>query len=512
MGLIKRSYSQLRTVSLRMIESIALKNSTLKNSTLKNTGFRNLALKTPWEIPAIRFARFVKRFVGRDTLNRYTSGPRWHLDFPDAQRPPWLLPGGWVVQGWVVLPEALAEWVGKAEIIAQWSKTFELCHPLTVRRPDVIEAFFGAADESHPQMQCGFRFTVPHRLEQFSLFLRLGDMQLPLTQVDIPSVDHLDDAAPPSLKVLEGKQGWLFLDNDTNGSVDQYRGRLRLTEAGVDKWQQYLQGVEQLAEATEAAHAVLVAPSKESVMGPGYHPFAEGSNGPIQQLMALPEAHDIVYPQALLDQLGDEAFIRTDSHWSHKGAMVAAKALATALGLDSQAVNALFAEDEYVQRKIAGDLGNKFTPERHCNIEVLRSFSYATCRYYDNGLPNFGRLLVLVNEQALMPGVCLLFGSSSSYSMFNYLCRLFKQVVFVHSAGSLDPALVKAVRPTYLVVQTNARFMVQVPGVNQSLLELIHEKRARLSEDEWTSVAKRKVTITQDDALMNELNLTPWLA
>ena len=506
MGLIKRSYSQLWTVSLRMIESIVLQSRALQNRALQNR-----ALKTPWEMPAIRFARFVKRFVGRDTLDRYTSGLRWHLDFPDAQRPPWLLPGGWVVQGWVVLPEALAEWVGKAEIIARWSKTFELCHPLSIRRPDVIEALFGTADESHPQVQCGFRFTVPHRLEQFSLFLRLGDMQFPLSQVDIPSGVHLDDALPPSLKVLEGKQGWLFLDNDTNGSVDQCRGRLRLTEGGVEQWQQYFQAVEQLADSAEAAHAVLVAPSKESVMGPSYHPFTEGSNGPIQQLMALPEAHSIVYPQALLTQLGDEAFIRTDSHWSQQGAMVAAKALATALDLDPNAVNALFAEDEYVQRTIVGDLGNKFTPERHCNIEVLRSFSYMKCRYYDNGLPNFGRLSVLVNDQALMPSVCLLFGSSSSYSMLNYLCRLFQQVVFVHSAGSLDPELVKAVNPAYLVMQTNARFMVQVPEVDQSLLKLIDEKRARLSEDEWASVAKRKISVARDDALIHKLNLTPWL-
>lgn len=448
---------------------------------------------------------------GKAIRSADVTGLRWHLDFPDIQCPPWLLPGGWVVQGWVVLPKALAEWVGKAEIIAQWSKTFELCHPLTVRRPDVIEALFGAVDESHPQVQCGFRFTVPRHLDRFSLFLCLGDKRLPLTQVEMPPVDHLDDPAPPSIKVLEGKQGWLFLDNDTNGSVDQYRGRLRLTEAGGVQWQQYLQGFEQLAESAETTHAMLVAPSKESVMGSSYHPFAEGGSGPIQQLMALPEARNIVYPQALLTQLGDEAFIRTDSHWSHKGAMVAAKALAMGLGLDSQAVNALFAEDEYVQRKIAGDLGNKFTPERHCNVEVLRSFSYVKCRYYDNGLPNFGRLLVLVNDQALMPGVCLLFGSSSSYSMFNYLCRLFQQVVFVHSAGSLDPALVKAVSPTYLVVQTNARFVVQVPGVSQSLLELIQEKRARLSEDEWASVAKRQLIVAQDDALMNKLNLTPWL-
>lgn len=448
---------------------------------------------------------------GKTVRSANITDLRWHLDFPDVQCPPWLLSGGWVVQGWVVLPKALAEWVGKVTVIADWSKTFELCHPLAVRRPDVIEALFGAADESHPQVQCGFRFTVPRHLDRFSLFLCLGGKRLPLTQVEMPAVDSVNEQSPPSIKVLEGKQGWLFLDNDTNGSVDQYLGRLRLTETGREQWREYLQGFEQLAESVGATHTLLVAPSKESVVGASYHPFVEGHCGPIQQLMALPEARNIVYPQAILTQWGDDSFIRTDSHWSHKGAMLAAKALAEALGFDSQAVNELFAEDEYGQRKISGDLGNKFLPERYCNVEVLRSFSYATCRYYDNGLPNFGRLLVLVNDQALMPGVCLLFGSSSSYSMFNYLCRLFQHVVFVHSAGSIDPELVKAVNPAYLVVQTNARFMVQVPELEQSLLELIDKKRARLNEDEWASVAKRRVPVEHDDALMKKLNLTPWL-
>ncbi|MBE0465000.1 MAG: alginate O-acetyltransferase AlgX-related protein [Halomonadaceae bacterium] len=470
----------------------------------------NTGLKRPLGTPAVRFTRFVKRLVERETLGSNTAGLRWHLDFPDSQRSPWILPGGWVVQGWLVLPDSLAEWVGKVEIVARWGKTFELSHPLSIRRPDVIEAIFGTETAEHPQVQCGFRFTVPHFVDQFSLFIRLGDDQSLLTLVEM-SHDHIDKASPPTIKVLEGKQGWLFLDNDTNGSVDQYRGRLRLTDEGISQWQKYLQGVTQIANSISAAHAVLVAPSKESVMGPHYHPFAEGSSGPIQQLLALPEARNIVYPQAHLAQLGDGAFIRTDTHWTQQGAMVATKALAVAMSLDPGAVDAVFAKDKYKQRKFTGDLGNKFTPERHCNIQTLSTFNFIKYRHFDNCLPNFGRLMLVVNEQALIPEICLIFGSSSSYSMMNYVCRLFKQVVFVHSAGTLDPELIKAVNPAYLVVQTNARFVVQVPGVKQSLLELIHEKRARLSKDERASVAKRRIDVEPDDVLVHKLNLIPWL-
>ena len=78
---------------------------------------------------------------------------------------------------------------------------------------------------------------------------------------------------------------------------------LRLTELGIEQWRQYLQGVKQMAEAAAASHAVLVAPSKESVMGPSYHPFAEGSGGPIQQLMAQPEAQSLKVVALLVGML-----------------------------------------------------------------------------------------------------------------------------------------------------------------------------------------------------------------
>ena len=298
-----------------------------------------------------RFIRKVKATVtGKHQAQSVIAGIRWHVDFPSPERPAWLFPNGWVVQGWVLLPDHLAEHRAKVTVVAKWADAFEVCHPLTLNRPDVVEEALGKRPAYSNQLKCGFRFTVPQHLTTFSLSVWVEGECSGSKVVQMPAV--MEEAAqPPKLKVLEGKEGWLFLDNDTNGSVDQYCGRLRLTEEGINSWQAYLTGVGAIAQQWNARTAVLVAPSKESVMGPRYHPYTEGDGGPISQLLELPGEFPFVYPVPELSAMGDDAFIQTDTHWTQQGAMAAAKALAAKLGLESEAVAQLFAKEKKVKNK-----------------------------------------------------------------------------------------------------------------------------------------------------------------
>lgn len=462
---------------------------------------------------------WLKRCLSERPADALKGSPvkAWALDYPSPEREACFVAAGRVVQGWVLFDDTFFAdsderdiVLSSARVVAHWDAVYELSHPLEVARPDVIEKILGGKPSLHPQQRCGFRFSVPLRVKHLELWLVLQDERWLLQDIAITEENSLPSAS--MLKVLRGSNGWLFLDNDTNGSVDQYCGRLRLTESGIQEWQRYLIGVKAVAAQHRASMAMLVAPSKESVMGPRYHPDREGDSDPIRQLLALPESEMFVYPVPELGQLGDAAFIQTDTHWTQQGAMTATCSLAAKLGLDAEAVAALFAKDVYRERTVTGDLGNKLEPPRQCKVPILTSFSYAKHRHYDNGLPNFGRLLVLVNEAALVQETCLIFGSSSSYSMFHYLCRVFGRVVFVHSAGSLDAELVDALKPAYLVIQTNARFVVQVPSLRQPLLTTIQEKQARLSEEEQALVAKRQLLVSQDDSLIAELDLGRWVS
>ncbi|MDQ7727294.1 glycosyltransferase family 2 protein [Halomonas sp. SpR8] len=428
---------------------------------------------------------------------------RWSLDYPSEQRGSRFIPSGRVVQGWLLLPEELKEMQSHVQIIAEWQPAFELCHPLEIDRPDVIENILKVSADRHPQRVCGFRFTVPPQLAKFRLWLAIDDQRRLLQEVN---VDTQDVQPAQQLKVLKGKQGWLFLDNDTNGSVDQFMGRMRLTQTGLEGWSDYLGQVSETAANTP--WALLVAPSKESVMGASYHPRKEGESGPLHQVLSLNAAKDIVYPVEKLKALGDDAFIPTDTHWTHKGARMATIALAEKLGIEKGTCETLFKKDRYKQKEMGGDLGNKLTPQQRSSVDVLTSFSHSRYKTYDNGLPNFGRLLVIEYPDALMPGTCLLFGSSSSSSMFNYLCRVFQRFVFVHSAGNIDPDVVAAVAPSYLAAQTNGRFVVQVPSASHSLEEVIRQKSEQLDEKALEGVREKRI-IASDDYLQ-AIGLLPW--
>lgn len=427
----------------------------------------------------------------------------WALDYPSEQHGSRFMPSGRVVQGWILLPEGLMEMQPHVQMIAEWQSAFELCHPLEIERPDVVENILKVPAEQHPQRVCGFRFSVPPRLAHFRLWLALGDQRWLLREV---SVDTQDAQPVQQLKVLEGKQGWLFLDNDTNGSVDQFMGRMRLTSTGLKGWSHYLHQFSETAASTP--WALLVAPSKESVMGANYHPRKEGESGPLHQVLGLNAAKEVVYPVEELKALGDSAFIPTDTHWTQRGALAATLALAAKLGVEKGACEALFKKDRYKHKEMGGDLGNKLTPKQRSSVDMLTSFSHARYKTYDNGLPNFGRLLVIEYPGALMPGTCLLFGSSSSSSMFNYLCRVFQRFVFVHSAGNIDPDVVAAVAPSYLVAQTNGRFVVQVPSASHSLEQVIRQKCDQLDEKALEGVREKRI-IASDDYLQ-AIGLLPW--
>ncbi|TWU31997.1 alginate O-acetyltransferase AlgX-related protein [Novipirellula artificiosorum] len=311
----------------------------------------------------------------------------------------------------------------------------------------------------------------------------------------VAPVARQDENAPA--KVLEGKAGWLFLDNDTNNSVDQHRGTLRLSNRDLRSWRKYARGLKRLGRTVDSPVALLLSPTKESVVG-RYHPVATGQWGPMQQIAALIPKKIFVYPVAPLSALGDNAYFVTDTHWTDRGAMLATVELAETLGLSRRDVVILFAKDRYRPQKIVGDLGCKVTPQRSSIAEMLDSYNYGEFLVYDNGLRNFGRILITRQPDAMVDKTCLLFGASSSYSMLNFTSRLFSRVIFVHTAANLDPDFISAVKPNFLIAQTNARYVVRVPKLNYCVHDHILMVIGNLSTQDRKAALENQILIDED--------------
>lgn len=396
---------------------------------------------------------------------------RWCLDYPvkgGDVSPADLQSDGVLFQGWVLPSHPAAV----SPFVRMGGKT--LYFDLNVERPDVIERVLALESAGHPLLNCGFRLRVPFQAQDAVFGFRIGSRDFDYARLTVVGREEL--------KVMEGLEGWLFLDNDTNRSVEQFTGELLLDRSGRKRWSAYLTGLARVASDLKARHAVLIAPAKEMVL-PQHYPHKKGVLTPVEQvLMLAKKEHQVVYPVPSLQASAERTVLMTDSHWTLHGAMLAVLDTAGRLGIDQDQVQALFAEDRYVEREICGDLGNKFYPRRSSVEKLLVSYNYRKHMVYDNHLPNLGRIQLMENKSALLNCKCVLFGSSSGYSTLHYFSRIFSNLVFVHSAGNVDTGVLRQESPEYIIAQTNGRFVIVPPLVEYDLSRGVREKLALLAD------------------------------
>lgn len=420
----------------------------------------------------------------------------FHLDYPNEKNGIKYYNEGFLIQGWVLFPPLLyAKLKSRPFLTLKINESLERLIPLDRNRPDVVQTYFPKASaERHPQIQCGFRFVLPLTSTLFPLYVCLDDQRELVAQILVPTTDNdVSEYKSSKPKVLFGSEGWLFLDNDTNFSVDQHCGRLALSASGLQSWDKYIHHWQQVFQPWGRSAIFLIAPTKESILSQ-YHPYPEATKSFLNSLIEKMPPEMYLYPVNELKSLGEKAYYKTDTHWTHQGAKQATLQLAHRLMLDQQQVGSLFQLDEYRSRQHIGDLGNKLNPPQSHAADFLIGQSYKKWVVFDNALPNFGRVIAMEYEQAMVDKICLVFGSSSSYSMFSYLSRLFSKVVFVHSAGSIDLDFLKAINPDYLVAQTNARFMVKAPHFQFNV-----KKEAREKLKVLTMQQSKQLTVIQGE-------------
>ncbi|MGQ7242640.1 alginate O-acetyltransferase AlgX-related protein [Salinicola sp. V024] len=421
------------------------------------------------------------------------------VDYPQEEGLARIEGGQTLVQGWLFLTDEFADFNPDARLIARWSPEFELRQSLSKKRADVVAHFGYENPEDHPQLQCGFQFFLPLGINHCELELELGHQRWPLQTLKIRTKAQ---APQESEKVLIGKNDWLFLRADTNLSLEQHRGNLLLTPAGLQSWRAYFHALEAIAKTHEAECRVLVTPSKETVLEEAYG-TPRASRTAIDQILQLASSTTL-YPVDVLKALGDESFYRTDTHWTHKAAMKTSVELAVSLGIDRKALEKRFEKDRYREVSHKGDLGGKLEPPVLQPVKILKTFSNQRLKVYDNAIPNFGRLAIFDNDDPLDDGVLLLCGASSSAGLFNYLSRIFARVIFVHTAGNLDVTLIEEFKPDFLIMQTTARFAIRPPITDFSFETSLRQKIASLDSEALQKIEKKRVVA--DAATANP----PW--
>lgn len=135
--------------------------------------------------------------------------------------------------------------------------------------------------------------------------------------------------------VVKGKNGWLYYTDTLN----DYLGKNTMSERGIYNVAHNLSIVEEYVEGNGADFIVTIAPNKNSLYGenmPYYYSKKASDKKNINSLSPLLKSSNINYTDlfTLFENQSETLYLKRDSHWNNKGAMLAYNELMDDLGRD----------------------------------------------------------------------------------------------------------------------------------------------------------------------------------
>jgi GT2 family glycosyltransferase len=298
--------------------------------------------------------------------------------------------------------------------------------------------------------------------------------------------------SPDRGRVVIGRDGWLFLQEDRNDALGQHTGRVRFSPEDKESLAALLRERRAVAESYGCIWITAVVPDKEAVYAEFLPPeVTPVPRRPVHDFLEIAEAEGApaIY---LLDDLraakaqGD-LYMKTDTHWNHRGTFVAYQAICreiSARGLNLEVLDPR--SISWIEQPVQGDLGSKLYPEIGESKDVFPRLEGRVrgVLVHDNRVRNHG--MVLIHEQPDRDDLptCLVFGESFAPPLVNFLKESFGRVTFVHTS-MLVGDLVERLRPDVVLSVPTERFLISVPDDAEALDRLAEAARAKGGELPW---------------------------
>jgi alginate O-acetyltransferase complex protein AlgJ len=296
--------------------------------------------------------------------------------------------------------------------------------------------------------------------------------------------------------VAVGLDGWLYWVGRAR-EVEIFYGDSATSRRILARWARLIERRALWLDRLGIAHVHTVVPDKLAVypdlLGRPFPGLADPPGTRLGRLLARDGAAPMVdlLPPLLAARDGEPVYLRTDTHWTYRGYLIAYRALCDALA-------APVAEHVFTgtraQERFTFDLGEKLSPpidEEYVAYDFPRRAEQveanALVEMRESGRairPRglfVGSRVVLRNSQAPDPRRLVLFGDSYIYSpgarLTAMLAETFSEVHAIWSAN-IDRAYVEAVRPDVLIFEIAERFLRQVPN-DRIRIDAFAEARAR---------------------------------
>lgn len=362
------------------------------------------------------------------------------------------------IRGWVEVSEQ------GSELLVQEGDGPVRIEQLTRDRPDVI-SHLAARGTPNRILRCGFLFHADFS-DRLRISLRSPSSTTPVVEVTKQRV----------LQVIEGRNGWLFLDNDTNKSVDIFTGRLPARPSDANRWEKFTRSAQARLNEVGIANCVVIAPSKEDVF-PELHPR---TSAPISLLDVVVSAIftagvPISSPVRRLRQAPD-SYYQTDTHWSDLGAWICVQDILDILGLP-------LPEDfqpSFKDIEVIGDLGSKTYPVRRSIRKSWLPKKTPSERVFNNGISGSGSIWAFKSAAPIIDKKILIFGGSSSSHLSIIMADIFRETIRINCPTTMPiMEVVQLCKPDIVLTQSNARYLRSCPKLTETIKDLALSKLDR---------------------------------
>ncbi len=283
------------------------------------------------------------------------------------------------------------------------------------------------------------------------------------------------------INIIRGKEGWLFLNNDTNNSVSQFKGDYLISDDEIAKWRYYLS---KLAKINNSI--LLIPPSKEMVFSE-YYPYSRGAVCPIDQLNKLiNEVHvDYYYP---IDDLREDrnSYSKTESHWCNKAACDVILKVFSKLNISLSNFQNPYTFELINQ---VGDLGSKCQPpEKSFYYKYKNDINHASV-VFSNEITTQGSVIKYLNSSAFIDKTIVIFGDSFIDCCLSLITSIFTNVVRIRSNATLIQEVIDYEQPDCVLAEITERFIVRAPSVVNKIKDYTPTlKTSNLSTITWSTL------------------------
>lgn len=255
-------------------------------------------------------------------------------------------------------------------------------------------------------------------------------------------------------QVILGTDGWLYYEP----TLDDYMGR-SMTEEELSRAASYLLALQQEAESRGARFYFTIAPNKNSLY-PSHMPSHIPSDhvaSNAERLKPYLEQYGVHYIDLFSAFAAEEEtlYYMTDSHWTDRGAALAADTILAAMGYDSSYFSGAFISAEPHR----GDLYEMLLPTgsfRETAAVYSPGFSYQL-----SGDPNGGNAHKIISSCPGKEGTLLCWRDSFGISLYPYLADSFGSARFLRSS-SYDLAEIERTGADFVLIELVERNLSQL--------------------------------------------------